>query len=1364
MHHHKGFSFDKFKNKVASRRSSESSIFEAASNKSVDRRNSVTSPMIVISESNENSKNINSSTTGVNRTTSLSGNGKTVSSGGNPVVPTAPTSNTTHTSRLRAQSLSLIHSTSPSRSRSRSRSIANGNTTSGSKKQTKELIKQETASIISKKLLNVLQDLGLQHPIPLKTTNNSASGGISKSAKVYVANSNDCIFLGPASSASFTYEDVENGGAIPHQVVDDEDDEDDEDDGHLNSFLNLDRRNRRGSMLSDDESAVTSDEEASPSTTTPLNTETAPKRLKRKMRHFYSPNYLCTKIDADTPIPHTFAVIIEIGKDFSTIKDLRFEFQSVSNILWPSGDPYNRIHTKERFVIGHMEWKTTMNDADFYINTTNSNDVKIKHITPDDLARRTREYKLVNVRDLANGVDGNNRHSSIDLGISGNNNSSSSTGNEVYRAGLYVFLLPIILPQHIPPSIVSINGTLIHSLNVNFQKNSDKLNRKVKVCASYNLPMVRTPPSFANSIADKPIYVNRVWNDALHYIITFPKKYIPLGSEHVINVKLVPLVKDVIIKRIKFNVLERITYVSKNLSKEYDYDSEDPYCVKGFSGDTKARERVISLCELKTKSKTSNSATGHGDPYKEEVVKCPDNNLLFSCYEPDESGLDDFRLDDPISKRKDPKSNKEKDTAEGLSTTMIASPLDINIALPFLTTRLDKQMMTFSGEDDPPATQMGHSSSTASGRQRSHSHSQPSSRKASISVDHLSGNGTKSKPGSPSFSPSSPRIGALETNLSHPHNMESYSTNNANDYITPNLSTYLSDDNTIKSTPPDNIQQGYTLVSKALYPDSNYRHIQIHHRLQVCFRISKPDPKDDFKMHHYEVVVDTPLILLSSKCNDASIQLPRYDDLRTEFPISGSSANGGANDIMFRTPNFDKNGITIKRLDEEASAEQLPSFEEATSSPSSPITRSISFGEDPLSRVPSITSLSPPINPYPNEPAPAYEESPSPTHSRNNSYVSETVNIDELVNNDSTNSSGNLRQSKLRSSLSNSFAPVLIRSRNSSVVSPVAHTIGSSESANNATIVGNEDIVRVATNSGSISSGSIENVSGSNQEVNGVTGESLDDLSTAPTTAPSIADSSTSSTDSSAISPTEVINSADNNLAEEASSEVIDSASAPSVAESTSTSTQNEDEVDSIVYLNNSNADVIPRSPSTALTSLDTDTEDISPKPGSIDSNINALQPLNVGENHDIEQGNEGDDEHDDQDDYDPAETDQAIAIDESDGEETGEGFKNFQGPDGKQITSKYPAYEMRLPLLKNVSTGAILKVKKASDHLSIPGLTGSSEAVRSNAGEEDSDDSAEEGPMDALKVSTDNLSIMDTITIGGVPETRAQDIYHTYI
>ena len=87
------------------------------------------------------------------------------------------------------------------------------------------------------------------------------------------------------------------------------------------------------------------------------------------------------------------------------------------------------------------------------------------------------------------------------------------------------------------------------------------------------------------------------------------------------------MVKDVVIKRIKFNVLERITYVSKNLSREYDYDSEDPYCIHPVSKENKVRERVVSLYELKTKAKQSSG--GHLEAYKQEVMKCPKITFYF---------------------------------------------------------------------------------------------------------------------------------------------------------------------------------------------------------------------------------------------------------------------------------------------------------------------------------------------------------------------------------------------------------------------------------------------------------------------------------------------------------------------------------------------------------------------------------------------------------------------------------------------------------------------------------------------------------------------------------------------------------------
>nr|PIS48127.1 hypothetical protein B9J08_005583 [[Candida] auris] len=238
----------------------------------------------------------------------------------------------------------------------------------------------------------------------------------------------------------------------------------------------------------------------------------------------------------------------------------------------------------------------------------------------------------VSVRELADDVDPVN-HPRKSFSVNQDTSTfsdavsiaSTSAPQENAKAGLYVFLLPLVFPPHMPASVTSINGSLVHRLTMSMTKISEKLNRKSKVYSFYNLPMVRTPPSLANSVADKPIYVNRVWNDAMHYIITFPKKYVALGSEHTINVKLIPLMKDVILKRIKFNVLERITYVSKDLRREYEYDSDDPYLMRN-PADGKIRERVVHLCELKTKFRSNYTGA---EPFKEEVIKYDvDDNVL----------------------------------------------------------------------------------------------------------------------------------------------------------------------------------------------------------------------------------------------------------------------------------------------------------------------------------------------------------------------------------------------------------------------------------------------------------------------------------------------------------------------------------------------------------------------------------------------------------------------------------------------------------------------------------------------------------------------------------------------------------------
>jgi hypothetical protein len=379
---------------------------------------------------------------------------------------------------------------------------------------------------------------------------------------------------------------------------------------------------------------------------------------------------------------------------------------------------------------------------------------------------------------------------------------------------------------------------------------------------------------------------------------------------------------------------------------------------------------------------------------------------------------------------------------------MVASPLDINIALPFLTTRNDKIIQTSNDEE-----QLRKLSTSSS----------PASRKASI----------MSMPDAPNaaYTPSSPIIGALGTNLSHNHS-ELFKNDEDHELLTPDSSALMHEisHNHFK----ENIQHGFTNVGRALYPDSNFRNIQIYHRLQVCFRISKPDPGDNNKMHHYEVVVDTPLILLSSKCNEESVQLPKYDEIDIQEP-SGTSPGlqpsaTNQSSVSFRTPNYDRShvgystnkngevrgkGFSIKPWDQSASVDGLPSFEEATSPMTSPITRSFSVSEDPLSRVPSI-SIDSPVSP--NDP-PAYDPTTSP-------FYGDPLNIDAVVNDAAVENAAVGRSSRLRTSLVNSFAPPMAPSSSLNLNEP---DTGLSVSPSNISSIPMLNINDGGSNSGSVS-------------------------------------------------------------------------------------------------------------------------------------------------------------------------------------------------------------------------------------------------------------------------------------------------------
>lgn len=83
-------------------------------------------------------------------------------------------------------------------------------------------------------------------------------------------------------------------------------------------------------------------------------------------------------------------------------------------------------------------------------------------------------------------------------------------------------------------------------------------------------------------------------------------------------------------------------------------------------------------------------------------------------------------------------------------------------------------------------------------------------------------------------------------------------------------------------------------------------------------RISKPDPENPSKLRHYEVLIDTPIFLVSELCNSGNMELPTYD----------MATMGGQNNHAPLSVNNDFFGNTCP---------PPPTFEQAISVPGSPI-------------------------------------------------------------------------------------------------------------------------------------------------------------------------------------------------------------------------------------------------------------------------------------------------------------------------------------------------------------------------------------------------------------------------------------------
>ncbi|OWB67805.1 hypothetical protein B5S30_g3169 [[Candida] boidinii] len=489
----------------------------------------------------------------------------------------------------------------------------------------------------------------------------------------------------------------------------------------------------------------------------------------------------------------------------------------------------------------------------------------------------------------------------------------------------------------------------------------------------YELPVVRLPPSDATSTLNKSIYVNKIWNNALNYEILLPKKYVQLSpmsgtsdnfmKNHtfILQLKAIPLIKNLTLKRIKINVVEKITYISKDKKYEEDVGKVDQSGVK---------ERTVTLYEIKTKEKSNSNAL------KSKIIPgCTNDNLLTFCYnggkspQQQQSNGGNSSLLAPNHDRKDTFLSSNSRSRSGSGSIFSSSRLNRSRSLSsFMDSNNNNNSVNTTNsndEDDVIITNpvkvkcpLTFQAADETGL-LNEIHENLCKGQADLNEPLVEEN--------------------LNKNVSNDDVISIFSNNSTNTLLdtgivpTENIiytndgikteevlapSTSLNRNLSVKSTKShrkssfgahaNNSNSGNNsndpgAISNKLsgfHPDATFGNVKIRHRLQVCFRISKPDEKDIRegvpKIHHYEVIVDTPIVFVSPFCVRDNLDLPSYEYAvrsNTAFDFDNGSNNNRDSSDAFSFDRLQESNDEIE--------DQLPTFDEAVLLPSSPMQSSM---------------------------------------------------------------------------------------------------------------------------------------------------------------------------------------------------------------------------------------------------------------------------------------------------------------------------------------------------------------------------------------------------------------------------------------
>ncbi|CCC68027.1 hypothetical protein NCAS_0A14690 [Naumovozyma castellii] len=349
------------------------------------------------------------------------------------------------------------------------------------------------------------------------------------------------------------------------------------------------------------------------------------------------------------------------------------------------------------------------------------------------------------------------------------------------------------------------------------------------------LNIVRAPPSASFSTKNKPIYINKVWANSLSYEISFTQKYVPLNGELPIKIKLVPLVKNVSVKRIRVSIVEDVNFYSKDLNHSFNQldplssDPSNPF-YNEFNGKSK-KERNLPLLEIRTREIGARAL-------REEIVRNTVNDNLLSY----NTVMESYTKNSSTMERK----------------VGITEPITINSTLSFPKySTVDKN----AAKDIPPFGVEHYTTISNPEKTTKNTNDSANNRgRGNSFMSFLTGGKNKEPQSSPSTTTTT-----TKTNK-----------DTAKKVIDPRF--HKTSFHTNASVPVE-CDTMLSQAKRGLYLDSGHcNNIVCTHKLEIMMRVSKPrtDSKSG-ELRHFEVVLDTPIILVSDLCNMGNIELPTYD-------------------------------------------------------------------------------------------------------------------------------------------------------------------------------------------------------------------------------------------------------------------------------------------------------------------------------------------------------------------------------------------------------------------------------------------------------------------------------------------------------